>query len=392
MNTWLKRTLWGALALGLVAGVGRAYIARQHRTEAAQTAALKMQAPVTFELVEDDTLRAREGALAQHVALSGTVKASQTAAIKARVAGEIQGLTLREGERVQSGQILARVDTTEYQARVRQAQQQAQAAAAQVDIARRNLDNNQALVAQGFISKTALDTSLANLEGAQASHRAALAALEVAQKSLDDTALRSPINGQVSLRLVQNGERVGVDARVLEVVDLSSLELEAALAPASAAMLEVGQPATVRVEGMTGPVMGRVARISPVAQTANRSVLAYIRLEPVAGLRHGLFAEGVVTVGQRSGILVPANAVRNDKPQPYVQQVVAAEGQLRVMHSPVQVEAQGSAGTGQPEPFAIVKGIAANAILISGRAGFIQEKTAVSLPAALQPPAASAKP
>ena len=396
MNTWLKRALWAAVVLALAAGVGRAYLARQSKANAAQAAAAQLKTPVAFELSAQDTVRATQGTLVQSVAVSGTVKATQTAVLKARVAGEIQGLTVREGDRVTAGQTLARVDTTEYNARVQQARQQAQAAAAQVDIARRSLDNNQALVAQGFISKTALDTSLANLDAAQANHRAALAAQDIAQKALADTALRSPLNGQVAARLVQNGERVGVDARVLEVVDLSALELEAALPPADAAQLTVGQTATVQVEGLPQPVQARVVRISPAAQTGSRSVLAYLKLDNTPGLRHGLFADGRVAVGQRSGVRVPANAIRNDKPQPYVQQLVATEGGTRVAHTPVQVLAQGAMEGPETGLGALVSGIANNSILTSGRAGFIQENTAVTLPTpvatAPTAPAPAAKP
>ena len=154
MNIWLKRALWAAVALAVVAGVGRAYLTRQAKAKDAQAAAAQLKAPVAFELAAQDTVTARDGTLVESVAVSGTVKATQTAVLKARVAGEIQGLAAREGDRVKAGQVMARVDPTEYSARVQQARQQAQAAAAQVDIARGSLDNNQALVNQGFIGAT----------------------------------------------------------------------------------------------------------------------------------------------------------------------------------------------------------------------------------------------
>ena len=94
---------------------------------------------------------------------------------------------------------------------MRQAQEQADSARAQAEVAQRTYDNNKALVDQGFISRTALDTSQSNLNAALATHRAALAAVEMARKSLDDTVLRSPIDGQVAQRLAQPGERVGVE-------------------------------------------------------------------------------------------------------------------------------------------------------------------------------------
>lgn len=395
MTPLSKRVLWAAVLLALLGLVGKAYMARQGKAEQAKEAAARLQTPVVLALTENDIVHAQTGTLLQHVVVSGTVKARQTAVLKARVAGEVQGLLVREGDQVQAGQVLARIDTTEYNARVQQAHQQAQAATAQVDIARRSLENNQALVSQGFISQTALDTSLANLAAAQANHRAALAAQDIAQKALTDTALRSPISGLVAVRHAQNGERVGVDARVLEVIDLSALELEAALPPGEAAQLAVGQSALVQVEGLRQPVLAQVVRISPSAQSGSRSVLAYLRLDTIDGLRHGLFANGEITVGERTGVLVPANAVRNDKPQPYVQQILASDGALRVAHTPVKVVAQGVSGDPKA-PYFEIENIAANAILTSSRAGFLQEKTAVSLPttAAAPPtvPAAAVKP
>ena len=403
MNKWLKRALLALLVLGIAAGVARALMARKAKAVAAEQAAAALQVPSVFELSAKDVVVASKGTLLQTVSISGPLRALNMAAVKAKVAGELQDLTVREGDTVKAGQLLARIDTTEYKARVQQAEQQAQAAGAQVAIAKRQLDNNQALVNQGFISKTALDTSLSNLEAAQANHRAALAGLDVTRKALADTQLRSPINGQVATRLVQNGERVGVDARVLEVVDISALELEAAVAPADAAQMKVGQKATLNVEGFATPVAARVVRISPSAAATSRSVPVYFRVESSAGLRHGLFAQGQVVVAERSGVLVPQSALRNDRPQPYAQVVQAAAptagasaqpdatgsaaSNLVIAHVPVKVLAQGlSAPTGDApapdtitDPFVLVDLIAENSILLSGTAGFMQEKTAVKL-------------
>jgi RND family efflux transporter MFP subunit len=142
------------------------------------------------------------------IAVSGALKATQSAVVKARVAGELQVLNVREGDRVQAGQVIARIEPSEYQARVRQAQQQADSAKAQMDIAQRQFDNNQALVNQGFISQTALLNSQASLNGAKATHAAALAALDLTDKLLADATLRSPLTGVVAQRLAQPGELI----------------------------------------------------------------------------------------------------------------------------------------------------------------------------------------
>ncbi|MBC7619672.1 MAG: efflux RND transporter periplasmic adaptor subunit, partial [Candidatus Saccharibacteria bacterium] len=226
----MKRSWRWALAIGVLAlvalGVTRWVINRQAQQKAAVLAqASREAAPV--ELAASDLFTAQVITLAQGLPISGALKAVNSAFVKARVAGELQGLTVREGDFVKAGQVIARIDVSEYAARVRQAQQLASSAQAQADVAQRQYDNNQALVNEGFISKTALDTSLANLNAARASYQAAVAGADIASKSVQDTVLKAPIAGQVAQRLAQPGERVGIDTRVIEIVDLGQLELEA---------------------------------------------------------------------------------------------------------------------------------------------------------------------
>ncbi len=225
---------------------------------------------------------------------------------------------------------------------------------------------------QGFISATALETASANLAGAEATHQAALAALDIAKKALADTTLRSPLNGQISARLVQNGERVGVDTRVVDVVDLSGFEMEAAIAPADAVSVKVGQAAHLRVEGLAEPVQATVSRINPSVQAGSRSVLVYLRVPATEGMRQGLFAQGQIVTGAVKALAVPVSAVRNDKPQPYVQ--VLREGSIA--HVALEGGATGLQGN---EPMREVKGLAAGAQVLSAQAGAIREGTAVRL-------------
>ena len=362
-----------AIALGL--GVARALQKRSAKqASAAQAAAQLQQAPV-FALAAGDVLTARSQTVQQVVPVSGALRALQTAVIKARVPGELQGLTKREGDVVRAGEVLARVDPTEGQARVRQAEQQAQAALAQVQIAQRALSNNQALVGQGFISATALDTAQANLAAAQANHRAAQAALDIARKSLADAVLTAPFAGQVSARLANNGERVGVDARILELIDTSAFELEAALSPADATAVQVGQSVSLNVEGQPQALAARVARISPSVQPGSRSVLVYLQVAPAPGLRQGLFAQGHIVVATAQGVAVPQSAVRNDKPQPYVQLVE----QGKVVHRTVALRSGGLSGE-PAEPVWLLAELREGAVVLRAQAGLIREGTDVRLP------------
>ena len=330
----MNRIVKWAIALLVIAAVGFG-VFRALSAKKAQQAAVAAQAAKpsqsTIELASTDVLLVKSRELAQGLAISGALKAVNSAVIKARTAGELQALTVREGDFVKAGQVVAKVDATDIVLRIRQAQDQADAAKSQIDIAQRSFDNNRSLVDQGFISKTALDTSSAQLLGAQATHKAALASVELAKRSLDDTVLKSPISGQVAQRLAQPGERVGVEARVLEVVDLSRIELEATLSAADSVNVRVGQAANLNVEGVPQALTAQVVRINPSAQAGSRSVLVYLALQNPAGLRQGLFAQGVLGTGKQQVASLPVSAVRTDKPAPYVQVVENAA----VVHKPV---------------------------------------------------------
>ena len=374
MKRWLKWTVIAVVVALLAMGALRTLSARKAAKEAldAQQAAQKTQASV--ELAPLDMVIVKNVELSQGIEISGPLKAANSAVVKARVAGELQGLTVREGDFVKAGQVIAHVDSTEYQARVRQALQQAESAKAQVDIAKRSFDNNQSLVNQGFISKTALDSSIATLASAEANFRAAQAGADVVTKSLDDTVLRAPISGQIAQRLSQPGERVAIDARIVEIVDLSHLELEASLSAADSLTVKVGQAAQLTVEGATKSMAAKVVRVNPSAAAGSRAVLAYLALESGltsgAGLRQGLFAQGKLATGRIRTLAVPLNAVRTDKPLPYVQWISSGQ----VAHATVTLGVRGDVGD---LTMVGIAGIAENAEVLSGTIGPVREGTLV---------------
>ena len=326
------------ITLLLLLAAGGAYQwKRMHAPVPAPLPAAGAQLPLVA-LSAADTVLLEKIELQQTLPISGPIKAVNAAFVKARVAGELLDLQVREGDTVQAGQVIARIDPTEYQARLRQAQQQAQSAKAQVDIAQRSYDNNRSLVDQGFISKTALETSAFTLAASQASFQAAQSGVDVLQKALDDAVMRAPIGGLIAQRLAQNGERIAVDARVVEIVDLSRLELEASLSPEDAMRVRIGQSAQLTIDGADQTISARVARVNPSASAANRAVVVYLSVSPNPQLRQGLFAQGSLATGSQSVLALPLGAVRTDKPQPYVQAIV----QDKVVHLPAAMGVRGA--------------------------------------------------
>lgn len=370
------------IALLLAALLGRTLLSR--RAESAALAAAPRPS-AALELAAGDVAVAAPIELLRRLDITGELKAVDSAIVKAKVAGELQQLTVREGDRVTAGQPLGRIDATEYALRLRQAEQQAGQASAQLEIAERALDNNKALVDQGFISKNALDTSVSNAAAARAALQAARAAADLARKAQADTLLRAPIAGLVSQRFVQPGERVPVDARLVEIVDLSRIELAAALTPEQVGAVRIGAQATLKVDGIDAPVAARVARINPAAQAGTRAVMVYLTVDARPGLRQGLFATGRIELDRRSVLAIPADAVRIDQARPQVLSV--ADGQVVVR--PVRLGQRGEAAAAAAAGEAMVEvldGLAAGEPVLRAGVGAVREGTLARLPA----PAAAA--
>jgi RND family efflux transporter MFP subunit len=378
-----RRSRWilALITLLVLAGIGgRVAVVRRAQATASVGAAPDPAAAV--ELAPGDVAIVRRADLAATLAVSGSLKAVDSAVVKARVGAEVLQLLVREGDRVQPGQLIGRLDDTEFKWRLKQAEDQAAAAQAQLDIARRTLDNNKALVAQGFISRNALDTSLSSADGAAASLQAAKAAAEIARKSVKDCEIRAPLAGLVSQRLVQPGERVSVDAKLLEIVDLSRIELEAAVAPEDVLAVRVGQAATLQIDGLATPVAARVARINPGTQAGTRAVMTYLQVLPgpaLAALRQGLFARASIELERKTALVVPASALRYDQARPYVLAVAGGQAVRRA----VTLGSKGDVafGDGPETAFEVSAGLAAGETVLRGTVGALREGTAVKLAA-----------
>lgn len=373
MKPAMRWAIAGLVGLLLVGGITRAILHRK-----AEQASITQTAQSTqrgqLDVTAADWVVAERAPLIRTIELSGSIRALNSVLVKARVSGELNSLTVREGDAVRQGQLIGRIDAQDYQSRLEQARQQAASAQAQWQIAQRALDNNKALVAQGFISRNALDTSESNAAAARANLQAAEAATAVARKALADTQLHSPISGLVSQQFVQAGERVSPDARVVEVVDLSRLELEAALQAQDVAQVRVGTPGTLSVEGLPTPIPTTVARINPSAEPGTRAVMVYLTVAPHPALRQGLFARGHLDLGRVDSVVLPRSAVRQGSAGAFVQ--VVRQG--KVVHQRVQLGAQGVLERSPGTPMvAVTEGLPAGERVLRESLGLLREGTLI---------------
>ncbi|MFM2426670.1 MAG: hypothetical protein RL707_496 [Pseudomonadota bacterium] len=380
---------WIVMSVVLLALLGGVWRAMNNKSAQQVAASAPTVVQTQVELASSDVMKAELREITQGLAVSGTVKALNYAVIKARVAGELKEILVREGDIVKAGQVLARIDPTEYQRRWSQAQEQALAAKAQMEIAQRQWGINKALVDRGFISQTAMDNSLASYQGAVATQKAAMAGADVARKALDDATLLAPFAGVIAARTAQPGERVSIDAKVLELVDLRQLEVEVPLSPSESLDVRVGQLANLQLEDRKEFVTAKVKRISPSAQAGSRSVFIYLALDQPEGLRHGLFAKGTLGLGKSQVLAVPLSAVRTDRAQPYVQVAEQVGDQLQVVQKTVTLGVRGmdlAQPEAEAEPMVGVTGLAEGSTVLKGQVGALREGLLVKFTAASATP------
>ncbi len=300
-----------------------ALLASRKRPEAPASMAVK--ANDVLEFLAGDIAVANVGALRQVLPLSGSLRALHQVAVKAKVNAEVSQVLVRAGETVSAGQVLIRMDPSEYQAKLDQARGALVATRGQLDIATKTRDNNQALLDKGFISRNAFDNAASQFDIAKANVDSARGALDVAQKALNDTTIRAPIDGTISSRTIEPGEKVSTDNKLLDVVDLRQMELEAPVPSADILKVKLGQEVLVTVEGLPQPVTGQVVRINPATQAGSRSIMVYVRIiNPQGLLRAGMFADASLTLDKREAALtVPQAAVRNESGNSFVYAIEA---------------------------------------------------------------------
>ncbi|MBI1770910.1 MAG: efflux RND transporter periplasmic adaptor subunit, partial [Burkholderiales bacterium] len=246
----LKRKTFWIIAVVLLLATGMMVMKKKSQGNVVQASATASASSVTvpgqatpsvLEFLPADIVEVGSTEVRKLLALSGALRAINQAAVKARVAGDITEVLVREGEAVQAGQVLIKMDSSDYLARQEQAKGALAAAQGQLEIARLARDNNKALLEKSFISKNAYDNTNSQYAIAVAHVESAKGALNVAQKALADTVIRAPISGMISNRMVQPGEKISPDNRLLDVVDLRMLEMEAPVPTQDIASIKIGQ-------------------------------------------------------------------------------------------------------------------------------------------------------
>ncbi|HEY1329695.1 MAG TPA: efflux RND transporter periplasmic adaptor subunit [Casimicrobiaceae bacterium] len=234
---------------------------------------------------------------------TGYVVAQRKAAISSKATGRLEWLGVAEGSRVKAGDVIARIDDRDVVAQAQSAKANVNAARAAVEQARVEQQNsavelqrNEELVGQGFISRSALDTAkarhdraVAAVASAQASLNAAIANERNAEVAVDYTQIRAPFDGVILSKAANVGDLVtpfsnATDSKgaVVSMADMSTLEVEADVSESSLSKVHVGQPAEIVLDALPDVrFRGHISRMVPTVDRAKATVMTKVRFDAI---------------------------------------------------------------------------------------------------------------
>jgi RND family efflux transporter MFP subunit len=278
-------------------------------------------APPTLEFAAADVAFVEPRSLTRWLPLSGTLQPVDQTTVKAKVSGEIRQVTVREGEAVKAGQVIARFDTADLEAKLTDRIGALEASRAQLALAEKTRAQNQLLLKQKFISQTAYDASESNLSVTQGTLKSNEAQTQLARNALRDAVVAAPLTGTVAKRHVQPGEKVPFDAPLITIVDLARMELQAMVPANDIPELRVGMTVDLAIDGFGDRrFTGTIDRINPTTEAGTRAIIVFIRIpNPDSELRGGMFGTGKVTLAAGDPVpTLPAIAVRTEAGQNFV--------------------------------------------------------------------------
>ncbi len=273
------------------------------------------------------------------VVLTGSLDPYRVVEVRAQVPGTVTAIRVDEGDAVRQGQVMATIQAEGIRSQAAGARAGAAAAEANLALARQQLESARMLYEAGAMSEIDFRSAQAAYEAAVAQLAAAQAQAAGASETASRATITAPISGEVSERVVSQGEAVSPGQSLFTVVNSQILELQGQIPVEQATLVRPGQPVEFTVDAYPGRTFGgEVARVDPTADPATRQVGVYMRLaNQDRGLVGGLFATGRIMLStNETGLVVPTAAVRQAGAESFVW--VVEDG--RIERRPVTIGAR----------------------------------------------------
>ncbi|MFD2646758.1 efflux RND transporter periplasmic adaptor subunit [Devosia albogilva] len=318
-----RRRRWFWPLAGLVLATGSVSILLVNRLPAAPVAAPveTAEAPRLMQLHPSEIIAVEPRPMEELVKVTGIIHPAREAPVAALVGGTAETVAVEAGDRVEAGQVLVEIGTTDLQLQLDQQQGTMASTAVQLQAAKATLERTRQLADRELAARTTLDAAQAEVDQLTASLAAQQSQVALARTNLERARVLAPFSGTIASRAVGPGQIVSPGTTMLSIVDLSTVTVEVIAPLRDSARIRVGQTVRLSVQGMPeASFTSTVERLSPVAEAGTRSIKIYLRLDNPDGLlRGGMFVSGDIIVQRDDAVLaVPATAVHTRDDAPYV--------------------------------------------------------------------------
>lgn len=284
-------------------------------------AAAKADDPVIRIPVEVDAVERR--AFSRGITLAGTVEASRTAAVSAELGGRLLSLDADEGDHVEAGKTLARIDGGSIRVQLAQAEANVKLADAQLGLASTQLKRTRRLVKGKVLDESKLDQALYGERQARAAKRVAEAGADVVRDQLRKAKLHAPISGTVVRRAAEPGELVSPGMPLLQIADFDTVKVVLDVPEQHIARVRVGSEVRLQVGALAGltdtnrRLVGAVSHVPMMAHGGSRTYPVEVSIpNPDGALRGGMLARASLTLETLEDVVVvPLDALVDEPGQ-----------------------------------------------------------------------------
>lgn len=273
------------------------------------------EAPPTEPVIEVETVRIRRGAILERISAPGSLVARRESRIGAEVRGRIERVFVAEGDRVEAGDPLFQIDRESYAVSLRQAEAGADLARSELRQLEADLGRARALHGKDIVSQEEIDRLGTHVAVSRARLRQAGESVAMALRNLDQTLIRAPFAGSIAQRLADEGTTALVQPQTIVLVlqETAELEAQATIPESHLALVQLGDPVLLHVEGLMQPIQTEVSAVSDTIEPATRTYRVKMRVpNPDHVLKAGVFARvEILPQAKRDVILLPREAIRS---------------------------------------------------------------------------------
>jgi len=322
-----RRFPWVWLLVVAVVAGGAAYvlIPQLTATEAATPVAAVVTPDPVKRLLSLDVTTLAPQSVRQTLKATGSLAPRRTIGLTSQVSGTVSEVNFRVGDVVKEGDVLVQVDIETLAIQLQQQKSTAEATRAQLALAQTTVERTAKLLERGLVPSANLDSEQSSLEALQSNLKALEGQVAAAEIGLRNATIVAPFDGVVAARSVEPGQVTAPGAALMQLVDLSVMEMTAYVPVSASPSVSPGQPVMLTVEGLPGRQFeGSVNGISPVATQGTRTVPVLVTVaNPEGELRGGMFATGhIVTAESSNALAVPPTAIRADADGNYILKIV----------------------------------------------------------------------